>query len=550
MKCIIVALALCTGAFAQNMNPTVTVTNRYDNGISDYQMQTPRTLIPDSLYHFDLNFNYTGFDIEYKGNDAFNPIHTELDMSTRPYEGKNFSMKAAGGYAVPVLVDINAVLKSYGRFRLGCFASNDSFWGRYDRILPYEGNVLYPDSKTLRGFDSRTKIGLDGRWDWQRSYLMFDVKYDGIHSSINETGLVNMYNSAVVNGLFRYRSDGCFRMGIDAGYAFGGYEAGAKSSPLTLMENIYKAGLSLSFTIAKVHGISLEGSFRMTDAFGANQKGASFGGYTLQLSPIYYFYGDDVFYVGAGVSLLYSASVANVTTGADFTGFPYLKLRWKAHKDYLTVYADASLDGEVWGVGSNARENVFYVADSQKSIVKNYKTALGFKGAIAGKLYYDVHAGYSDVQNAPLCAVTMSSAFGAPLTYVIHEKDLRSVNAGAEIRARFGCFSMTADALYRYFINAEQMTALPSWMEASADLKWDIRKRAWIHVGAAYKSDYKAGDYKVPYYVDLKAGVGFNIRKSFAVFVEGANLLNYSRQNVPLYSRSGFELTAGIKLLL
>jgi len=548
---IILALFLCAGAYAQkqNMNPTVTVTNRFSSEMSNFQMQTGKTQVPDSLYHFDLNFDYTGFEVQYKGNDSFNPIHTELDMSARPYDGKRFTMTAATGYGVPVLFDMNAVLKQSGRFKLGFYASNDSFWGNYSRILPYEDGWLYPDSKTMKGYDSRTKIGFDGRLDWKKSHLLMDLKYDGIHASMSEMGTKNLYNSLIASAKYRYRSDGCFRMGIDGSYTLGGYEGGQRTSPLTIIENIYNADLFFTFAIAKVHLIDLEGSFKMTDSFNANVKGSSFGGYTVVASPMYYFSGNDKVYLGLGASLLYSASVANVDTGSAFTGFPRLKFRWKAVRDYFIIYADASLDGEVWGLGSNARENIFYVADSQKTVVKNYKSELGFGGNIAGHLQYKIFGGYSNIQGAPLCAVTMDATFGGPVTYIVHEKNLRSVNAGASLWSRFGSFTFSADALYRYYLNASQMTALPTWLEASADLKYEYRSRFWIHAGAVYNSDYKAGTYKVPYYVDLKAGLGFNIRKSFSVFIEGKNLLNYSRQDVPLYSRNGFEIMAGIKLL-
>lgn len=545
-------LALSVAANAQNagkLNPTVTVTNRFAGEIADFEMKTGQILIPDSLYRFDLNFDYTGFKIKYKGNDSFNPIHTELDMSERPYDGKRFAMTAAGGYGFPVLFDMNAVLKEKGRFKLGVYASNDSFWGRFDRILPYEGNVLRPDASTLSGFESRTKAGFDGRWDWKRSSLLLDLKYDGIHSRMNEMGTSDMYNSATLSASYRFCNGGIFKMGVNASYTFGGYAAGPSVSQLRLMENIYKADMYFIFAVAKVHSIDIEAAFNMTDAFGANIKGAAFGGYNVLASPMYYFSGNDRLYLGVGASMLYSGSVTNVDTGRPFTVFPRIKFRWKAVKDYLVVYSDASLDGEVWGAGSNAKENLFYVQDDTRTIVKHYKTDVGLRGNIAGKFHYDMYAGYFNVQGAPLCAVSMTGDAGGPLAYVIHEKNLRSINAGTSMWLDFASFRFTGDLLYRYFINAEEMTALPSWLEASADLKYQYRSRFWIHAGAAYKSDYKAGDYKVPYYVDLKAGMGYNFRKSFALFIEGANLLNYSRQNVPLYSRAGWELMLGIKLL-
>ena len=48
------------------LNQTVQVTNRYKTDLDSFEKDSLKTFIPDSLYKFDLNFDYSGFTNPYK----------------------------------------------------------------------------------------------------------------------------------------------------------------------------------------------------------------------------------------------------------------------------------------------------------------------------------------------------------------------------------------------------------------------------------------------------------------------------------------------------
>lgn len=544
--------APAASAQRSSLDHTVTVSNRYVGTLSETEMAVQPTVIPDSLLQFDLNFDYTGFEQPYKGSDFFNPIHTELDMQTRAYDGKRFDMTFGAGYAVPILLDLSAVLKQKGRFKIGVSALNKSFWGMYRTFDKVDGEVLPYNDRNIPGYDSRSKVAFDGRLDWERSHLLLNVGYDGLHSSLSEFGSFGNYNGAFAGLKYRYRSDKAFRMGVDFDYNFGYCNQDKTSSDADLMENVYKAALDFQFALGNGHLLELDADFNMTDCFNANPSsaGGSFCGYNIGLSPMYYFSGSDKLYFGIGVSLLYSGSVANVDRGANaLTGFPFLKFRWKAVGDCLVFYADSHLDGEVWGVGSGYRANTFYVADENKCIVKNYKADVGLGGSLAGKFVYDLKACYSNVQNAPLFKIGSMEPYQVHSTSIVHAANLRSVDAAGKIMLNFGGFSLKADALYHWFFEKANMEIVPSELEISGDVRYNHKGRFYIHAGALYRSSYKSCGMTLPGYVDLKAGLGFNFRRSFGVFLEGSNLLGSSCWTVPLYSHVGQEVMLGIKLL-
>ena len=51
------ALLACAAASAQNLNPTVQVTNDYEGKLMEVNKQNVAMAIPDSLLKFDWNFN-------------------------------------------------------------------------------------------------------------------------------------------------------------------------------------------------------------------------------------------------------------------------------------------------------------------------------------------------------------------------------------------------------------------------------------------------------------------------------------------------------------
>ena len=55
-------LAATLSLTAQNINQTVQVTNEYETKFEDFKRQTPELQLPDSLYRFDYDFDYSVFD--------------------------------------------------------------------------------------------------------------------------------------------------------------------------------------------------------------------------------------------------------------------------------------------------------------------------------------------------------------------------------------------------------------------------------------------------------------------------------------------------------
>ena len=89
MKKYIVLLAVLSGSVyisdAQNLDPTVEVTRGYKAELADANKSSISMEVPDTVYRFDLDFDYSVFDNPYRGSYEFNPYAMDMKPQSSPY---------------------------------------------------------------------------------------------------------------------------------------------------------------------------------------------------------------------------------------------------------------------------------------------------------------------------------------------------------------------------------------------------------------------------------------------------------------------------------
>lgn len=550
---ILPALALSAGLFAQNtnLNPTVQVTNAYENSMKDFERAPLKAEIPDSLYEFDLNFDYSGFEKPYKGNDEFNPFLTELDLVGRPYDGRNFYLKAGAGYTLHPQLDLSWVIPSKGRFKSGLFVDHRSYFGNY----VYDGN----EPETVKwGFDSYSKVGFEGRADWNRVWMQTAVWYDGVHSGIDwAENWRNRRNYNSGSAMLRLASRNAresyafkFDLKLEDSFGVEKFESFASDK---LRENVLDASLLLGYQMGRsLFGLDVSGNVLSGSLA---EDGTKYGGVAVALRPQYRFAGDRIS-LDAGVSILITGTDnINNSVNADgneqkFDIWPYLKFEWMVVPDKFTLFADADLKGTP--AGERAAWMISRIClNHDFSMIKTSSANLGFRGTLWKKMQWRLGAGYENVRNAN---VTGTDALdGLPYRWwmpsVAVLPKLEDFNFFLNVDATFGIFSLNADLCYRSFLNKDKVDVLPSAFTADLRAKFDIRRRASVYAGTDFRSSRPAGNgYRMPSYVDLYAGADFRLTRKLGLFIEGRNLLNRKLQTIPLYSEKGFSVTGGIVL--
>lgn len=570
-RIVISALAFfaAIGLHAQNskLNQTVQVVNTYEGKVNDAQRQQMGILVPDSLYRFDLNFDYSGFDTPYRGNEEFNPYLTDLEMAARPFDGKKLYLKAGAGYATAPVLDFAYTFARQNRFKMGAHAKGDGYYGFFRQIqgsdgvlMPVTGSSwLGPDSKARAGYNARLRAGFDGRADWQNTSTLFTADYEGSFGSSAPSGVWSSrrYNGVDLNaGVdWKFDVDRGWKFSMDFGYAFGYEESLPSGGRETAFEHNPRARAFFCYDFKNGSALDMDVTFNMTVNI-PRQVLKNYMGYTICAKPRYFFNSDKVFF-GVGLGLMSDGGLNVLSSGGDSRNvslWPVLTFHWAAVKNILDVYADADLGGEMYGARLDALENNFYIRDTQFANVRRYNITAGLRGNISGKFDYDFSAGYKGVNNDPLffCAADYTPVYIAqslPSLSIVHQ-NTGNVFAKLALAGRVGGFSIDGKVHYRYYLRQADLASVPSALTASLDMKYNLRNRASFGIGSEFRSSYRAGAYKVPYILDLHAVADYKITNSLTIFIQGGNLLNRSLQYIPMYARKGICVTGGIVLNL
>ena len=94
------ALLGCSAAFAQNLNPTVEVTNAYVREASGIEKPSQLREVPDSVLRFNLDFDYAVNETPYRGAYEFKPYLVQLRPQARPSQEGTLLLEAGVGYTL------------------------------------------------------------------------------------------------------------------------------------------------------------------------------------------------------------------------------------------------------------------------------------------------------------------------------------------------------------------------------------------------------------------------------------------------------------------
>ena len=172
----LVMLLLPAAAYGQNLDPTVEVTRTFKATLMEVHKPMLRMQVPDSVTHFDLDFDYSVFESPYNGTYEFKPY--VLDMKPQPdaWSGRRLFLRAGAGYPLHPVFDFVWSPDLQGKFRMSIYAMHRSYVGGYRNTSVIEDG----DRIAWKGYDLLTKAGINGRTDWKKGVFSFDIGYYGL----------------------------------------------------------------------------------------------------------------------------------------------------------------------------------------------------------------------------------------------------------------------------------------------------------------------------------------------------------------------------------
>lgn len=548
----------------QDLNPTVEVTNSFEGKTVDAVKPVQKMDVPDSLYRFDADFQYSVLSNPYKGGYDFSPYLLDMKPGASADPGRKLYLKAGAGYTLNPFLDfvLSPSLKA-GGLGLNVHASHRSYFGDYYGIgLSSDADAIRLEevSSSWSGHDMLTSFGVDGRYDRPKASFTFGVGYYGIHTeNLLQTAEYNgldlnagVHSSPSAGSRFFYSADLKYRMAGD-------------KLPLVDFDNSLTAG---DFSLRAEAGSELRSGGKVSLEAGTDITTFSklFSAQTghFFLTPKYVRSGEKVnFQLGAKVDFA-------INGGDGYMGYRlgkrkgqiiYPDVRFDARliKDRLDFYALATGGLDNNSYSSLKDRNHFFSFTSVSAdgpMVDNTVTQVdvraGLRGNFAGAFRYDLSAGYASYEGYVTDNVLYDGTSAMPLlmyndTDVIYASlrfmlDTERVLVGGRVDAKktglyddgmpgFGPAPLSGDIRVRY--------------------NWNKRIYAGFSVEAAslrkgYMTTADEQVYEIPGYADLALEAEYAVTRRFSVWATAGNLLGMPVQRTPLYAEKGVKLTAGV----
>ena len=231
---IFAVAAVALTARAQNLNPTVEVTNIYEGAVTLADKPEAAMTVPDSVTVFNLDFDYSTFERPYMGAYDFTPYLIALKPSPSASSPSKLFVKAGAGFRLRPEAEIVWTPKVRGDFHPGVYASLDSYFGNYNKIVAKEGRLV-PDGY-FNGFDASVKAGTNGAWFFPRAIFSYDLHYNGIFTK----DPLKMRPVNMAEGTVRLRSaDGRpERFFYDAAFSYRRASVRTQGAPLHLRQHL------------------------------------------------------------------------------------------------------------------------------------------------------------------------------------------------------------------------------------------------------------------------------------------------------------------------
>lgn len=538
---MLAALACSAAVMAQNLDPTVEVSREYEGKLIEVHKPAIQMAVPDTLYRFDLSFDYSVFDNPYKGAYEFNPYILEMKPASSVSDGNDFYLRAGAGYTLHPFLDMLWSPVNASGFDVNVYAMHRSYIGEYRGL----------NRDVWKGYDMFSKAGADFSYDWKKTSLDFGAAYYGIHDK-------DYRRSRGFNALDVY--------------------AGLKSDGLRKQGPVYDARVSYRFAQDDCPALSAL-------SLSAHEADLDF-----QVRPAFAFKGEMVFDFGAGLDA-YKGAIAATAGSFNLTPrYVYKKGRlgldcglrisavfasgdiWLSKKQqyiYPDLMAELAVIPEAMKlyahIGGGERFNNYssllagnHHLDLSYSIaqkhflmdvtVENIAATIGVEGRITNFFSYHLKGGYRRLNN-DLLDVAVPGADNIYMPAVAYSS-YQNFFASLDWNLTLTSMKFIGNIEYTnvWGLRSDNIVA-PAPLKGEVSLEYDWMKR--INVGADCQfalSRSARNGFVVPSYADLGIYAEYAVNRKLSLWIRGGNLLNMEIQKNLLYAEKGINFTAGVCL--
>lgn len=544
-----VLLACGVPAIAQ-INQSVQVTNEYETKFSDFRKLGVDSQVPDSLYEFDYDFDYSVFDSPYRGSYEFTPYEIRITPDPMSYDGSRFLLRAGAGYSLHPVLDLYWTAVDRDNFTLGLTNNGSGYCGNYaPRAAAADG------SGALGGFtghDFSDNLNLGGHWILRGADLRFSLGYDGIFTGASDPNDVFMLNSlnsghASVELASAEKSRTYFSYLVGAEYHFGAdsrlQKYAQEGQPVPERLNSLENNLRVYGSVGPV--VNGRSAFLLDFNF-ENESLDNPSGYSdlavshAVLTPhVKFSLGVFDFDAGADIDYLWDG------TSGNFNFAPAVNVAVDMFSGTTKAYAGVSGGREVLSLLDLKSFSHFYSALSPVPTSAREKIGafIGMEGRIGGHFQYDLRGGYSSRSGMPLEYLRSVSFVDADLVYA--SLDMKWISERVDAEAGLDWRHVTK------YVAADAFAPADLSGDFSFRYNWLRRIYAGISVeGSTARRTLNGSFAETPGYVDLGLNFEYRFSSRLGVWMNAGNLLGMKIEKHPGYVVAGPYITVGVLLKL
>lgn len=557
-----ISLLSSTALMAQSLDPTVVINKTYEGKLVDVDKPLQEMEVPDSVTRFDLVFDYSVFDVSYKGTYEFKPYFLNLQPVSYPVQESRFYVKAGAGYSLHPTLDMVWNVRSKERYKMDVYAAHRSYIGKFRSISPTEAedglvylNALKGRNTKWSGYESRTDVGVDGMWDLESFSALYDISYIGIHSKDRSKN--RSYDGLDVKFAAKSVNSGRSRIEYDLSldYRFAEDKLTYAVSPAYVGEHVLDFDAQAAYVLKEGHKVLMDADIDVAAYNGSALSGSLQG---VSLVP-HFRYIRERWVVDAGIrftKFLRPLSDDMIFGTREQLIYPDVKAYFIAIPDAMKTYLRIGGGSRVNSYSSLLDRNCHM--DSSFGLggssimdltVENFSAVAGAEGRAGAWFSYDIRAGYVHYGNGLLDAVSSVSEQGIlpAVGYASYDKFFTAFDWSAD----FADFSFDGVLNYTHVWNLDSDSLFtPAPLSGDVAVEYDFIGRLCAGVDCDFASARKAGSFVLPGYADLGVYCEYSLSSGLSFWARGGNLLDMTIQHTPFYAENGINFTAGICLYL
>lgn len=539
-------LALTTlSAAAQNLNPSVQVTNEYETVAATARKHDLQVSVPDSVLRFDYDFDYSVFENPYKGAFDFNPYTIGISPKGSGFDSRGLFLRAGAGYRLRP--ELYAVWSPSVGKKLDWAVCQDlkGYVGNYHRITP---DLKYLSDRYF-GYDLDENVAVRTRWETSLASYDARLGYEGLFAS----------DDFMTTSFSRISAD---------------VKTASADSPLVPVA--YSADLGVSYAadvVSHEFGPQVVGEFQTTLAGSARVASVYDGvvevagdlGLDVMTGP---FSGRNAFSIAVAPHFVRQFGILNLKAGvrADyFTGsglglYPDVRLDASFLGGSIKLSAGAEGRGDLNSYSSLKKFDHFFspaysldFQNVQRDLAKFY---LGADGHAGIHFTYSLRAGYDILRNAPMHSFVLC---GGNQPYLLPSLVFESYNtlfADASALWKSDRLEIAGGLKYRStnLDPSSPAVNLPA-LEWNSRAVYNYAGRIYAGVscdGMTPRSVQIAGGVRasIPFYADLGLYGEYVFANGISLWARGTNILNMWIHNTPYHPDEGVGFTLGVCLNL